>query len=238
MSLWKTARPNIPGVSRIMTEKNIKLSTSLAFQWNPVTTPLVVPRDSKQHQCMTRSGAGTKTCKTLQFTTPAWLGHHLLSSSLFSLLYILTAGFPPCLFFYPRPFCSSHPHFSSLTKKSLILINLPTLNTSLLVACCLRGSICTVPGGILCQRLTGDAAAAAGSYYAHEKEGNAEVGLLENHTALSSCWEDKSTDFFFVAACQHGAVNYCLCFDTRAAAWPPPPGPSLPPPLRRAASLG
>lgn len=93
-----------------------------------------------------------------------------------------------------------------------------------------------MPGGTLCQRLTGDAA--AGSYYAHEKEGDAEARLLENHAALSSRWEDKSTDFSFVAACQHGAVNYHLCFDTRAAAWPPPLLPSLPPPLHRAASPG
>lgn len=150
----------------------------------------------------------------------------------------LTAGFSLCIFFfcYSHPFCSCHPHFFSLTKKNLIPINLPMLNTSLLVACCSWGSICTVLGGILCQQLTGDA---AGSYYTHEKEDDAEMGLLENHAALSSCWEDKYTDFSFSAACQHVAVNYCLCFDTQAAAWPPPPPwPCLPPVLHRAASPG
>lgn len=93
-----------------------------------------------------------------------------------------------------------------------------------------------VPGGILCQQLTGDAA--AGSCCAHEKEGDAEARLLENHEPLSAHWEDKSTDFSFAAACQHGAVNYGLCFEAGAAVWPPPPRPSLPPLLCRAASPG
>lgn len=53
-----------------------------------------------------------------------------------------------------------------------------------------------VPGGILCQQVTGDAA--VGSYYAHEKEGVAKEMLLENHEALSSHWENKSTDFSFL----------------------------------------
>lgn len=77
--------------------------------------------------------------------------------------------FLPVFFLFPS-FLFLPPNFFSFTKKTLIPINLPTLNTSLLVACCSWGSICTVPGGILCQRLTGDAAA-AGSYYAQEKEG-------------------------------------------------------------------
>lgn len=131
-------------------------------------------------------------------------------------------------------FLATHIFFS-FTEKNLLPINLPMLNTSLLVACCSWGSICTVPGGILCQQLTGDA---AGSYYTHEKEEEAEMRLLENHAALSSCWEDKHTDFSFTAACQHVAVNYCLCFDTRAVAWPLPPQPSLPPLLHKAASPG
>lgn len=66
-----------------MTAKSNKRWTLLVFQGNSATASLLVPRDSKQHQCRTKSGGGTKTSKALQFTTPAWVGHHLLSCDLF-----------------------------------------------------------------------------------------------------------------------------------------------------------
>lgn len=147
-----------------MTTKTNKQWTLLVFQWNPITAPLLALRDNKQHQRRTKPEGGPKPAK--RYNSPRQPGW---ATVFFPVVY-----FPSCassqqvfllvFLFYSHPFCSRHPHFFSFTKKSLIPINLPTLNTSLLVACCLRGSICTVPGGILCQRLTGDAAAAAGSY--------------------------------------------------------------------------